>query len=83
MKLLPEIDEGEAKNLLKWIKSIEDGVDSEFDSFQALYDTGNKQNQWIAEYAQSTQGQIRSTEGVITANKAARQTAIDYNNSLK
>lgn len=83
INLIPEIDETKAKDLLSLIKSIEDGVDSNFDSFQALYDTGDKTNQWIAKYAQATQGQIRSTEGVIAANNAARDSAIQYNAALK
>lgn len=81
--MLPKIDENKANSILKYIKSIEDGVDSEINSFQELYDTGNKQNQWIAEYAQATKGQIRSVDGVIAANKAARQSALDHNAALK
>lgn len=81
--LIPKIDENDASGILSFLKSIENGTHDSIDSFQALYDTGKKQNQWIAEYAQSTQGQIRSTEGVIAANKAARDLAIQHNAALK
>ncbi len=81
--VLPKIDEGEANKILSTIKSIENGTNAEIKSFQDLYDTGTKQNQWIAQYAQETQGQIRSTEGVIKANQQARQSAIAHNEALK
>ena len=81
--VLPKIDENEASNVLNIIKSIEDGTYAEAKSFQELYDTGDKTNQWIAKYAQETKGQIRSTEGVINANQAARDAAIAHNAALK
>lgn len=81
--LIPEIDESNASKFLETIKSIENGTNSEIRTFQDLYDTGNKTNQWIAEYAQSTNGQIRSTEGVIKANQSARESAIAQTAALK
>lgn len=81
--LIPKIDDNTAQGILGTIREIEDGVHSEYKTFQELYDTGDKQNQWIAEYAQNTKGQIRSTEGVIQANQQARESAIAYNNGLK
>lgn len=81
---LPEIiDSSKATQYLNAIKAIESGTLGNIDTFQKWYDTLDDSKQWIAEYAQSTQGQIRSTESVIAANKAARQSAINYNNSLK
>lgn len=80
---MPKIDENQAQKILNLIKSIENGTNSETKSFQELYDTGSKQDQWIAKYAQETQGQIRSIEGVTEANKAARDSAIAHNNALK
>lgn len=67
--VFPKIDENQAKSILQQINDIENGVDEEIKSFQELYDTGNKQKQWIAKYAQETQGQIRSTDGLIAANE--------------
>ena len=81
--VFPKIDESQAKSILQQINNIENGVDEEINSFQELYDTGNKQKQWIAKYAQETQGQIRSTEGLISANEKARASAIAHNNALK
>lgn len=81
--VFPKIDENEAQSILEKIKAIENGVHDEYKSFQELYDSGDKQNQWIAKYAQETQGQIRSTEGVISANEKARASAIAHNNALK
>lgn len=81
--VFPKIDENQAKSILQQINNIENGVDEEINSFQELYDTGNKQKQWIAKYAQETQGQIRSTEGLISANEKARASAIAHNNALK
>lgn len=57
--LIPKIDDNTAQGILGTIREIEDGVHSEYKTFQELYDTGDKQNQWIAEYAQNTKGQIR------------------------
>lgn len=79
--VFPKIDESQAKSIL--LNNIENGVDEEINSFQELYDTGNKQKQWIAKYAQETQGQIRSTEGLISANEKARASTIAHNNALK
>ena len=81
--VLPKIDESDAKKYLSLIESIEKGTNKTFDSFQALYDSGDKQNQWIAKYANATKGQIRSTEDVIKANKEARDSAVMYNNTLR
>lgn len=81
--VFPKIDESQAKSILQQINNIENGVDEEINSFQELYDTGNKQKQWIAKYAQETQGQIRSTEGLISANEKARASTIAHNNALK
>lgn len=81
--VFPKIDESQAKSILQQINDIENGVDEEIKSFQELYDTGNKQKQWIAKYAQETQGQIRSTEGLISANEKARASVIAHNNALK
>ncbi len=82
-KLIPEIDEGKAFEILEFIKSIEDGTNEDVKSFQELYDTGNKTKQWIAEYAQSTKDQIRSTKGVIEANQQARDSALAHNEAIK
>lgn len=82
-KLIPEIDKGKASKILESIKSIENGTNEEIKSFQELYDTGDKTNQWIAEYAQSTKNQIRSTEGVIKANQQARISALAQNEAIK
>ena len=81
--IFPKIDENEAQSILQQIKAIENGVHDEYESFQELYDSGDKQNQWIARYAQETQGQIRSTDGLIAANEKARVSAIAHNNALK
>lgn len=81
--VFPKIDENQAKSILQQINDIENGVDEEIKSFQELYDTGNKQKQWIAKYAQETQGQIRSTDGLIAANEKARASALAHNNALK
>jgi len=81
--VFPKIDESQAKSILQQINNIENGVDKKINSFQELYDTGNKQKQWIAKYAQETQGQIRSTEGLISANEKARASTIAHNNALK
>lgn len=81
--VLPKIDENQAKSILQQISDIENGVNDEITSFQELYNTGNKQKQWIAKYAQETQGQIRSTDDLISANEKARASAIAHNNALK
>lgn len=82
-KLIPKIDENKASKILEVIKSIENGTNEEIKSLQELYDTGDKTNQWIAEYGQSTKDQIRSTEGVIKANQQARASALAHNEAIK
>lgn len=80
---LPKIDTAGAQDVLNLITNIEAKTRDSRKAFQQLYDTGIKQNQWIAEYAMSTQKSLRSTEGVIAANKKARDSAVVYNNALR
>lgn len=81
---LPKVDKAQAQEILDLINDIETGVSAEYGSFQQLFDdTSNRQNQWIAKYAEATKGQIRSTDDVIAANKKARDSAIMYNNTLR
>lgn len=81
---LPKVDKAQAQEILDLINDIETGVSAEYSSFQQLFDdTSKRQNQWIAKYAEATKGQIRSTDDVIAANKKARDSAIQYNNTLR
>lgn len=81
--LIPKIDESQANKYLKLINNIEKGTDKQYKTFQDLYDAEDKQYQWVAKYAQATKGQIRSTEGIVKANKSARDAAVLYNNTLQ
>lgn len=53
------------------------------ETFQDYYDALADSDKWITEYAQSTKGQIRSTEGIIKANQSARESAIAQTAALK
>lgn len=81
--VFPKIDENQAASIIKQIANIENSVDNEYKSFQELYNSGDKLNQWVAQYGQETKGQIRSTEGLVAANEKARASAIAHNNALK
>ena len=78
------IDTTKANEYLDIMKQIDAGTHEFYSSYQDWFDKilvdGEK---WIAKYAQSTQGQIRSLEGVTEANKAARDSAIAHNAALK
>lgn len=81
---VPELlDTTKANEYVKIIKAIDNGSMDGIETFQQWYDTLSEGEKWIAQYAQETQGQIRSVEGVTEANKAARDTAIAHNNALK
>lgn len=80
---LPKLDTAGAQDVLNLIANIEAKTQDSRKAFQQLYDTGIKQNQWIAEYAMSTKESLRSTDGIIAANKKARDSAIMYNNTLR
>lgn len=80
---LPKLDTAGAQDVLNLITNIEAKTQDSRKAFQQLYDTGIKQNQWIAEYAMSTKKSLRSTDDVIAANKKARDSAIQYNNTLR
>lgn len=77
------IDEKMANKYLEIIKSIDNGTMDGIETFQDYYDTLADCDKWIAEYANSTKGQIRSTKGVIKANQQARTTALAHNEALK
>ena len=54
------------------MKQIDAGIHPVFASYQEWHDELVDGEKWIAKYAQSTKGQIRSLEGVNEANKSAR-----------
>lgn len=80
---LPKVDDNGADTILTYINSIENGSNEKIKSFQELYDTGNMQLQWIAKYAQETQGQIRTAEDLKKANQDARDSALEQNKALQ
>ncbi len=77
------IDETKANKYLEIIKYIDNGTMDGIETFQDYYDTLANGDKWIAEYAQSTKDQIRSTEGVIKANQEARASALAHNETIK
>lgn len=77
------IDTTKASEYIEFIKNIDNGTIDGIETFQEWYDILSDGERWIAQYAQETQGQIRSIEGVIEANEAARSSAIAHNQSLQ
>lgn len=81
---VPElIDTTKANEYLNVMKQIDAGIHPMFKSYQDWHDELSDGEKWIAKHAQSTQGQIRSLNGVTEANKKARDAAIAHNAALK
>ena len=52
-------------------------------TWQQYFDELKPNEKWLAQYGQTTEGQIRSQEGIIAANNQARESAIQYNKGLE
>lgn len=69
---VPElIDTNKANKYLGIMKQIDAGTHNRFKSYQDWHDELADGEKWIAKHAQSTQGQIRSLDGVTEANQQA------------
>lgn len=84
-KLYPKID---PKNwdFNWWINKLND-IDKDVKagamSWQDYSNSLDDNQKWIAKWGQETEGQIRTQEQMIAANKAARQSALDHNAALQ
>lgn len=79
-------DDRHQGNMDRWLTDLNDidkAVQSGIMSWQDYSNSLNKNEQWIAKWGQETQGQIRTQEDFVEANKKARQSVIDYNKSLE
>ena len=81
---VPElIDTKKANEYLNIMNQIDAGIHPVLSSYQEWHDELADGEKWIAKYAQSTKGQIRSLEGVNEANQSARASALAHNEALK
>ena len=81
---VPEIiDTKKANEYLNIMNQIDAGIHPVLSSYQEWHDELADGEKWIARYAQSTKGQIRSLEGVNEANQQARASALAHNEALK
>lgn len=80
---IPLLSDEIANSHIENIKKIENGLDGQYHSFQEYYDKAGKSEKYIAQWAQATQGQIRTVEDLKKANLAARQSIIDENNAIQ
>lgn len=78
-----DFDETNAGNTLKKLQEIEGSVKSGETTWQEYFSGLNDGQKWQVQFVQNNDLQKASVDDVIVANKAARQTAIDYNSSLK
>ena len=83
--LIPEMDE-KSFNFDLWInrlnvvdKKIKSGAMSWQDFSNSLADN----QKWIAKWGQETEGQIRTQNGLVKANQAARASALAHNEAIK
>lgn len=80
----PKLDEN--FNFDKWIAELDkadQAVKAGTKTWQQYFDELKPNEKWLAQYGQTTEGQIRSQEGIIAANNQARESAIQYNKGLE
>ena len=65
------------------LKNIDKQVQEGTSSWQKYYDKLDESQKWIAIRGQETSGQIRTQEGLIKANKAARASVLAQNEAIK
>ena len=81
---LPKLDEAEASNLLSNLQEMQAQVNSGTTTWNEYFDVFKEKNQgYLVDFVQKTDLQKASTEDLIKANEAARQSALDYNKALK
>ena len=79
----PEINEKDYDFWLNSLKNIDKQVQEGTSSWQKYYDKLDESQKWIAIRGQETSGQIRTQEGLIKANKAARASVLAQNEAIK
>lgn len=83
--LIPKINKNNFDSgfWLNDINSTEKRIKNGSMSWQDYFNELTPDKKWIAKYAQSTQGQIRTTEDLIKANQQARDSALAQNEAIK
>ena len=82
-KVVPElISKEKAQEYLDTIELIDQKKYGEIDSYQKYFDSLSEGKKWIAQYAQASKDQIRTTDDVVAANIKANTSAQSYNHAL-
>lgn len=80
---MPKIDESNIADSLSKIKDMSKSVAEGKKTWQDLFDTLPEGEKHLAKLGKEMEGQIITEEGLINANKKARESAIAHNNALK
>ena len=83
--VIPKIDSDnfDFDNWINRLNEVDKKVKSNKVSWQDFSNSLDDNQKWIAKWGEETQGTIRTQEGLIKANQAARDAAIAHNAALK
>lgn len=80
---LPKLDETSAENQLKYLQDWQKAVDKGTKTWDSYFKTCKDGRSYLIDFVQNTDLQKASTEDLIKANEAARQSALAHNAALK
>lgn len=83
IKAYDGFDDNKASKVLQKLQAQKEWVDDNKGSWDSFYKTLEQHEKWQEEFIKNTNLQEASTQDVIKAQKAARESAIAYNNGLK
>lgn len=80
---IEKLNESNASDLLKFLQTEQFYVNENQKSWDDYYQTLDENEQWRIKFIQNTDLQTASTEDLIKANQAARESAIAHNKALQ
>lgn len=81
--LIPEMDTATAQSWIQQLTAIDAQVQNGTMTWQRYHDSLDEGQRYIAQWGQTTQGQIRTAEGLQQANESARASIIAQNQAVR
>lgn len=80
--IFPELTAEKKQGFVDLLRSIQDGTNTLYKSFQELYDAGGDLNHVLAQYGESCKDTLITAEGVSEAYDNGRESAISFNRAI-
>lgn len=81
--LIPKMDTATAQSWIQQLTAIDAQVQNGTMTWQQYHDSLDEGQRYIAQWGQTTQGQIRTSEGLQQANESARASIIAQNQTVR